>query len=85
LDVWVGNLVTVVEEVDFRGVAARLAEFDVGIFAEGVRERARLNYAPTFGESEGLGGARKVKNCSNFLYPTGLLLASKEVDVHVLG
>jgi hypothetical protein len=48
LDVWVGNLVTVVEEVDFRGVAARRGEFDAGIFAEGNRERARLNHAPTF-------------------------------------
>ena len=45
---WVGNLVTVVEEVDFRGVAARRGEFDAGIFAEGNRERARLNHAPTF-------------------------------------
>jgi hypothetical protein len=56
LDVWVGNLVTVVEEVDFRGVAARLGKFDVGIFAEGVRERARLNHAPTFDGDAGWRG-----------------------------
>jgi len=30
-------------------------------------------------------GAKKSKSGSNFLYPTGLFLASKKVDVHVLG
>lgn len=30
-------------------------------------------------------GAKKIKTRSNFLYPTVLLLASNEVDVHVLG
>jgi hypothetical protein len=36
-------------------------------------------------ESEGLEWSEKVKRSSNFLYPTVLLPASKQVDVHVLG
>jgi len=53
MDVCVGNLVTVVEEVDFRAVAAWPGSFDAGIFAMGNREGARLNHAPIFD-----GGAR---------------------------
>jgi hypothetical protein len=44
LDVRVANLVTVVEEADFRAVAARLANFDAGIPAMGDRERGRLDH-----------------------------------------
>jgi hypothetical protein len=91
MDVWVGNLVTVVEEVDFRGVAARLGEFDAGIFAMGNRERAARTKGPHLiaarrraGESGAWRVTKKVENRSNFLYPAGLFIASKEVDVHVL-
>ena len=89
---WVGNLVTVVEEVDFRGVAARPANSDAGVSCYGKSRACRLNQHPHLidmparvRESGAWRAGKKAKSGSNSLYPTGLLLASKGVDVHVLG
>ena len=45
---WVGNLVTVVEEADFRAVAAWRANFEARTLAKGNRERGRLDHGPQF-------------------------------------
>jgi len=66
--------------------------FGGGVLAMGNREGARRNHGPSLNEApdcahklETVARANKVKRDSNFLYPTVLYLASKEVDVHVLG
>ena len=44
----VGNLVTVVEEADFRAVAAWRANFEAGTLGNGNRECDRLDHGPNF-------------------------------------
>lgn len=43
-----GNLVTVVEEADFRAVAAWRANFEAGTLGKGNRECDRLDHGPNF-------------------------------------
>lgn len=64
-----GNLVTVVEEADFRAVAAWRANFEAGTLGKGNRECDRLDHGPNFiqtggrmSESEGLEWSEKNQN-----------------------
>lgn len=82
----VGNLVTVVEEADFTAVAQRPASLDAGAFAGVKRDCAGVSDKPTFDRPRGcergsgrLACGEKVQSGKNFLYPTGLFIASKTV------
>jgi hypothetical protein len=87
LDGWVGDLVTVVEGIDFADVAARLARLAMGIFGVSFTRFSDQNGRPRLrdrlavrSETRVSNGRKNFKCGSNFLYPAVLLRTSKEVS-----